>query len=275
MTHRSLLYVPGDQTNMLARSTERGADGIIVDLEDAVSLSSKGEARSNVQSWFADLHAGVSAWVRVNSEPGLLADDLSVIAGLDNLRGVLVPKAELDLVSSIDVPEHVSLIPLIETPTGALQLEDITDMPGVARLGLGASDLVAALDIDPESALSALQPLMLQMVVVSAAAGIDPPLAPTATDYRDLLSFEQSTRHLKKHGFGGRTAIHPAQVEVINRVFTPTAEEVAAAQRLLDSKAPAIQIADDGSMVDAAVLRGARRVIERAELYGTAAPGSG
>lgn len=258
---------------MLVRSIERGADAVIADLEDAVSQSCKGKARSIVESWFADLEPGAEAWVRVNSESRLLAEDLSVITRLDNIRGLVVPKAEVDLLSSLDLPSRLSLIPLIETPVGVLQLPDIAGMPGVLRLGLGASDLVATLGIDPKSALSALQPLMLQMVVVSAAAGIEPPLAPTSTDYRDLVSFEQSTGQLEKLGFGGRTAIHPAQVEVINRVFTPTEEEVAAARRLLDAGESAIHIADDGKMVDAAVLRSARRVLERAELYGTAARG--
>jgi len=116
-----------------------------------------------------------------------------------------------------------------------------------------------------------MAPLRLQLVVASAAAGIAAPVGPTSTDFRDLDALRASTRALLRLGFRGRTAIHPAQVPVINEVFSPSPEEIEAARRLVTAYEDAerqgrgVLTDDHGRMVDVAVVRSARDVLARAE----------
>ncbi|MGZ8755492.1 MAG: HpcH/HpaI aldolase/citrate lyase family protein, partial [Acidimicrobiia bacterium] len=117
-------------------------------------------------------------------------------------------------------------------------------------------------------------PLRMQLVVASAAAGSEPPLGPVSTNYRDLESLRDETRRLVRLGFGGRPAIHPAQVPVFNEVFIPSQADVHRAQRLVDLYESAISQGrgavtdEEGRMVDEAVVKIARRVIESARRPG-------
>jgi citrate lyase subunit beta/citryl-CoA lyase len=107
----------------------------------------------------------------------------------------------------------------------------------------------------------------MQIVVASAAAGIDPPTGPVSTDFRDLDAYRAGTQALKRMGFGSRSAIHPAQVEIVNEVFTPSADELARARRLVelsDAAGGGVCVDDEGRMVDEAVVRSARHTIATA-----------
>ena len=152
--------------------------------------------------------------------------------------------------------------------------ERITSRDEIGLLGLGEADLVAALGMEPSPDRRELTPIRVQLVVVSAATGIGAPIAPVSTHLDDLEGLERSTIELRRMGFGARTAIHPAQVPVINRVFTPEAKEVEQARRLLERAEEAASIGasnfvdDDGRFVDEAVLRSARRYLMLAEEYG-------
>jgi citrate lyase subunit beta/citryl-CoA lyase len=144
-------------------------------------------------------------------------------------------------------------------------------MPRVLRLAIGRADLAGelGLGVDPEG--DEFRPLLLQLVVASAAAGIAPPVAPTSTDFRDLGALRDSTERLLSLGFRGRSAIHPAQLETINAVFTPSAAAVARAERLVATFEAAERAGlgvitdEDGRMVDVAVVRSARELLSRAE----------
>jgi citrate lyase subunit beta/citryl-CoA lyase len=134
---------------------------------------------------------------------------------------------------------------------------------------IGELDLGAELGVDP-TATEAMMPLRMEVVVASAAAGIAPPLGPVLADFRDLDELAVDTRRLARQGFGSRPAIHPAQVAVINAAFTPGPVEVARARRMVEMYEAALAAGkgaatdQDGRMVDEAVIRVARRVLDAA-----------
>lgn len=268
MSARSYLYVPADRADRLAKAPERGADALICDLEDGVAPQDKDVARKNLSAFLADAPAEV--WVRVNSG-GLMASDVRAI-GIAPVRGTVLPKADLAAVASLDallvsLAVDAAIAPLVETASGVLELVELARAPRVLRMSIGEVDLASDLAMTPSDDGRELLPIRTLVVVASAAAGIDQPTAPISTDYRDLDAFRASTEGFARAGYGSRAAIHPAQVEIINDVFTPTADEVASARRLVDlfeAAGGGACVDDEGRMVDEAVVRSARRVLDRA-----------
>ena len=273
MIPRSWLYVPGDRPDMLAKAAERGADALILDLEDGVAPAGKLEARKTVAAWLRDRGGGPApeAWVRVNpDEP----EDVRAAFG-PGLRGLVLPKVsspdDIARVRAQVRDADVPIVALIETAAGLLNAPAIATTPPVARLAIGEVDLAAELGLDPSPDGRELDPLRLQLVVASAAAGLEPPVAPVSRDFSDLEGLRDETERLRRLGFVGRAAIHPAQVAVINEVFTPTAEELDAARRLLARHTEAgggVTLDDAGLMVDEAVVRTARRKLALADEEG-------
>lgn len=281
---RSYLYVPGTEREKLDKAPGRGADALIADLEDAVAPDEKADARDIVSDWLARLLAvadrsnemAPQVWVRVNRDS--LADDVRAVAS-PALAGIVLPKSDPDLVRELDrlltelererrLPAgRFAVLPLVETAGGLLAVVATAAGPRVHRLGLGEVDLIGELGLRPGREQTELLPIRLQVVVASAAARIVAPVAPTSTDFRDLDAFRDTGRSLLALGFRGRTAVHPAQVPVINEVFTPGKEEVSAARAVLarfERAGSGVQLDDAGRMLDAAVVRAARDILARA-----------
>ncbi|MEV0134490.1 CoA ester lyase [Dactylosporangium sp. NPDC050688] len=277
---RSYLYVPGDAPQKLDKALHRGADALIVDLEDAVPAAGKDRARALVARWLAALPATgrPAVWVRVNPGPAGAADALAVTG--PNLAGVCLAKAG----SAADVATlgvtlataeeacglpvgTVAVVPLLESAAAVLAAPAIARAPRVARLQIGEADLRAELGVTLGPDERELLFVRSQVVLAAAAAGIAPPVASVSTDYRDLTALRASTVAFRRLGFLGRACIHPAQVEVVNEVFTPTPEELAEAADLVrrfDAAAGSgtgVLVDVDGRMVDAAVVRAARRLL--------------
>jgi citrate lyase subunit beta/citryl-CoA lyase len=166
----------------------------------------------------------------------------------------------------------IKVVPLLESAAGILSAPAIAQEPRVWQLGLGELDLCAEVGIQPSTDEHELLPIRVQVVLASAAAGLAPPIGPVSTDFRDLAALRRSTEGLRRVGFGGRWAIHPAQVPVINQTFTPTPEQLEAARRLVERYDGALErgvgvcVDEDGQMVDEAVVRAARRTLARARL---------
>jgi len=280
MSARSYLYVPGDQPEMLGKAASRGADAVIVDLEDAVALDRKTAARQAVTEWLAGGDVPAEVWVRVNADS--VADDIGAVVA-PGVRGISVAKATRELVDEADTalaraeaerglePGAVEVMPLIETAAAVLDLARIAAGPRVVRLAIGEADLTAELGMTPSPGEPELLALRVQLVVVSTAAGLDPPVGPVSTDFRDLEALRASTQDLVRLGFRARAAIHPAQVAVINEVLAPAAEEIARARALVERFEAGGQGATtdaDGRMIDRAVIRAAEDVLARAERPG-------
>lgn len=284
MATRSFLFVPGDRANMLAKATKRGADALIVDLEDAVAPSAKKHARNDVATWLAGLKGHVpDIWVRVNHPSDSFEAEILAIASA-HLTGVMIPKvstpAELERASKLlDELEtanrlpggSIRLLPIVETAVGMLGVGELGACQRVSQLMIGELDLSSELGIDPTNQM-ALLPLRMQIVVASAAAGLEAPLGPVSPNFRDLETLRHETEELASLGFGSRPAIHPDQVPVYNEVFGPSPEVVARARKLVSMYDAALAEGrgavtdDEGHMVDEAVVRLARRVLDKARV---------
>ncbi|MGW1771435.1 HpcH/HpaI aldolase/citrate lyase family protein [Streptomyces sp. NPDC002104] len=295
---RSLLYVPGDRPEMLAKALDRGADALIVDLEDAVPASGKDRALELVDDWLDALHApgtqtdvrgtepGPEIWIRVNpgargreesarlAGPGVTGFSLAKCSGTEEIEAQhrLLTAAE----EHLGLPAQTFVLaPLLETASAILDVHRIARAPRVRHLQLGEADLCAELGItmpdatDPDGAAAgaALVAIRTDVLLASAATGLLPPVGPVSTDFTDLDALARSTRALRGLGYRSRACIHPNQLGTVNRVFTPTADEVAAARALLERFEEAardgsgVTTGPDGRMVDAAVARAARRVL--------------
>ncbi len=288
VTARSYLYVPGDQARKLQQALASGADAIIADLEDAVAPSAKADARRTVADWLATQLDGdqPELWVRVNSSSRLLADDVHAVVG-PAVTGICLPKTHTpeqvrslaELLAGAEqqaglAEGSIKVVPLLESATGILSARAIAEQPRVRQLGLGELDLCAEVGIQPSADERELLSIRVQVVLASAAAGLDPPIGPISTDFRDLVALRHSTDALRRVGFGSRWAIHPAQVPVINQTFTPSPEQVEAARHLVERYDGALDqgvgvcVDEDGHMVDEAVVRAARRTLARARRTG-------
>lgn len=284
MVGRSYLYVPGDRETMLSKARERGADALIVDLEDAVAPASKSEALEITASWVAEGHlGGPPVWVRVNNHPDLIDTEIRSVVG-PHLTGIMVPKIEsaADMAAAAAIVSDaeqlaglssgsIRMMAFIETAAAVLAVDGILGVDGVDGIVLGEADLSAELAVRLSPNEWEFLPFRMQMIVACAAAGLDPPVGPVHTDFRDLDALRRSTEALARMGFMSRQAIHPAQVPVINDVFTPDLEQVERARRLVEAadsamaRGDGVFLDDDGRLVDEAILRSARRIVEVAE----------
>ena len=293
MAPLSWLYVPGDVLSMLEKAPQRGAQALIVDLEDAVSPEAKPVARQIVGQWLTDQPpadaATIELWVRLNPMPWA-EHDLDAVIG-PAVTGVILAKtscadelirldhhlSELEVARGLQ-PGAIKVIPLIETAGAFLQLADLAAAPRVVRIQLGEADLAADLGLSPGPDEREWDHLRAQLVLVSAAAGLEPPFGPVSTDFRDLDALRASTEALGRRGYLGRACIHPAQVTPIHQAFTPTPQQVAAAAgivRAFDASlelGSGVAVDEKGRMIDLAVVRQARRVLAQAASTGVTAP---
>lgn len=264
---RSFLFVPANRRDWLDGALRHGADAIVADLEDGVAAEDKEEARANLVDWLSN-DPGDAIFARVNGGPSM-ASELESIS--NRVAGVFVPKAtdpaDLD---DIEVP----VVAMIESGAGWLGARDLADHPAVVRLAAGEQDLLADLGTDPSPDERELLPFRMHLVAASAAAGIAPPIGPVHMRIDDSEALRLSSQHLRRMGFGGRSAIHPAQIATINEAFSPQPEELAWAKRVIDlahtTDAGAF-LDDDGRLVDEAVIERARRLIGRSSQRGPSA----
>lgn len=261
---RSWLYVPGHREGWVAKGQRSGADVVIADLEDAVPPADKDSAVALVASALREQDgSGAPVWVRV--DPDRLQDVAPVVEA--GAAGIVLPKCGSALVREVDAlldrcVRSVPLVPLVESAQGLAELDDVLRVERVLRLGMGEADLCADLGLLPAPDRSELAPYRAQVVAASARARAVAPIGSTSTELRDLESVRATTLTLLRQGFRGRTAVHPAQVAVVNEALTPTPEEVARAEAVVAAAAGASGV--DGRVVDEAVARSAREVLARA-----------
>jgi citrate lyase subunit beta/citryl-CoA lyase len=270
MLPRSYLFVPADRPDRFAKAVESGADAIVVDLEDATAWSNKASAREAVHDW---LHAGhpegVEVWVRVN--PGaLLVEDLEAAMGAD---GVFLPKVNgpgMVEDAASRVGDDLAIIAMIETARGLLRAEEIGGHDAVTALMIGEFDLGADLGIRYDTMGTDLDSARLRVVTVSAAYGLRPAIAGVEPAFTDVDRLRRGTDRLATMGFGARGCIHPVQVPTVNAVFTPSPAEIAEAHDVIgryeaaQADGAGVFLDARGGMMDEAMVRHARRVVDRA-----------
>lgn len=288
MKLRSLLFVPADSEKKFTRARAGAADGLIIDLEDSVAPDRKDIAREMAASWLADTTPRAwRFWVRINAlDTGLTLGDLSAVVkpGLD---GVLVPKAN----GAADIERIGHYLDALETRAGMMRgtvkiLVVATETPAamfnlgsyapaherLAGLTWGAEDLGAVVgssaNKEPDGEWTQPYRIARSMCLFAAAAAGVARIDTLYADFRDPQGLEASCRKSQRDGFTGRIAIHPDQVDIINRCFSPSAADIAHARRVIDAFAaqPGIgTVGIDGKMYDIPHLKLARAVIAASE----------
>lgn len=270
-----MLFVPGTRADRFPKAMAAGADAVVLDLEDGVDASRKAEARRTIGDWLTSAGTSDTArFVRVNGvRTAWIDDDLKWVASVANhIDAVVVPKAE----SEQDVERVASaapsrrVIPLLETSRGIVSAAAIAGANAeVPAMLFGAEDLTAELGIPRTLAGDEILLARSQVVLAAATIGADAVDA-VFVDFRALDRLRQDAIRARALGFRGKMAIHPDQVGIINDVFSPTADEVAEAKRLLEADAAARARGEgayrvDHQMVDAPIIARAKRLLARAE----------
>ncbi|AMY54783.1 HpcH/HpaI aldolase/citrate lyase family protein [Rhodococcoides fascians] len=266
-TALTYLYVPGDVPERFDKALASGTDAVVLDLEDAVTAANKDHARVTVAEWVAACDPGdVQIWVRVN--PGALQEDDIRAVLHSNLTGIWLPKVssarEIEQAYALLSGSSAVVSPLIETAAGVFAALEIARAPRVKFLQIGEVDLAADLGVDGSA--ESLSFVRAQVVAASVAAGIDPPPAAVSRNFRDADAFEADTRSLAGLGFVGRACIHPAQLGPVQTVFVPSEDEVREAEELLadlERATSGVAVDSKGFLIDEAVARSARRVVQR------------
>ncbi len=274
---RSWLFVPADSNRKMMKALECGADAVIFDLEDSVSLAQKPVGRELLSLLPDRRDNGPQRWVRINpigTDPH--RDDLELLEDLD-VDGVVLPKAEsgddvADLAAALAprrLPIHAIVTETAASLFGLLSYRDCSS--SLAAMSWGAEDLSAALGASSKYSASGQLGFTYQLArslcLAGAVAAEVQPVDGVFADFRDQEGLAEEARAAAREGFTGKLAIHPAQVEPINQAFTPSAEEVAHAKAIVDAfgaEPDAGVLSVGGKMVDRPHLLQARRVLARA-----------
>ena len=268
---RSVLFVPGTSRDRFPKAFAAGADAVVLDLEDGVDAARKAEAREAVGDWLATTPAdGPARLVRVNgAASAFIDDDLDWLSSMEGLYDALVlPKVETpeEIAGVARAVESASIVPLLETARAILHARDIvTAGPEIPAVLFGAEDLTAELGI-PRT-VDGEELIVARGLVVLAAASIGAdPIDAVFVEIANPDRLRQDAVRARAAGFTGKMAIHPDQVPVINDVFSPSSDEVAAARQILEAAESARTRGEgafrlDGRMVDAPVIRRAHRVL--------------
>jgi citrate lyase subunit beta/citryl-CoA lyase len=269
---RSLLFVPGDRPERMVKALGLGADALILDLEDSVAPGAKAAARAQVAAFLAEPRT-MPLFVRINPlDSGLADDDLAaVLPGKPD--GIMLPKAEGGAsLAALDARLNgdIAILPIAtETPAAMFALGTyggVTDR--LVGLTWGAEDLPAAIGAatsrEADGSYTAPYQLARSLTLFGAHAAGVAAIETVYPDFRDLDGLAAYAARGRRDGFTGMMAIHPSQVAVINAAFTPSIEERAKAQAIVDlfaahPGAGALQL--DGRMVDAPHLKAAKALL--------------
>ena len=277
---RSMLFVPGDKEKMLLKSLALGADSVIWDLEDAVALTEKQTARATICKTLQNIQsAHVPIYIRVNSlGTNMLDVDLDSVVQ-QGVYGILFPKAE----SSSQVKELDSIMSRVEKqrglPEGSVKVQCLLETclgiihayaiasasPRVEAVCFGAEDFT--LDLGTPRTRDGIESAYSR-AAIAVAAGAAKVLAIDSvySDLNDEEGLVNECRMVRQLGYRGKFAIHPKQLDVINREFSPSESELAFAQRIMEAfnrpeNVNAGVITVDGKMIDAPILERARRLV--------------
>lgn len=286
---RSFLYVPANRDKFLEKSLGLPADALLFDIEDSVPAAEKENARAGVKA-YAPKVTGPEVWVRINGmETGFAEADLDAVIGVKNLTGIFLPKVESrgevvkwdamidELEAARGIPHGATKLVLsIESALGVLNAYDmaqgakrvVSSVFGGAQDGDLNTDLGCTFSIDGPEMMHA----RCHTLLCARAARFESPLDGVYANVRDPDGFAKDTALSRRLGFRGRKLIHPSQIEPCNRLYAPSQQELDYYSRVLEAfdKAVAQGSASttvDGKMIDEAMAKAARRVLDQAEAW--------
>jgi len=283
---RTMLYLPGNNPNMLVRGHLFGSDGIVMDMEDAVALSEKDAARIMISKFLRRGDFGrVEVTVRINgADTEFWKKDLEAVVPCKRLDGIRLPKADSpQIIKDVDeelsrledkygiAQGHIKLFCILETAYGIWHAYDVaTASKRVTAILPGGEDLVADLKTSRTPEGTELEWSRRMIVIAARAAGVDAIdlMFPRVTDDKGLRRDAQFSKDL---GFDGKSVIHPNQIPVIHEIFTPSEKEIEKAQRIIaaaeDARARGLgTVSVDGRMVDVPVVKRAHYILVKAGL---------
>jgi citrate lyase subunit beta/citryl-CoA lyase len=275
MNPKSILFSPGDRPDMLRKGLECGPDLLVFDLEDSVSHDRKDQARKTVYQILAETtnsHPKVA--VRINSMPRAKID----LTSLDGapLDAVMLPKVngprDIEVVQSLldESSLECPIIALIETAEGVLNAPSIASQSATSALAFGAEDFIVDIGAVLSTNVAKLHYPRARLVLAAKAAGVSV-IDSVVTNFKDIGKLKRESELAVELGFDGKFAIHPAQVDIINEIFTPrqdlidwATEVLTAADDLGDDGAGAFGL--DGDMIDKPKLVQAKQILNRADI---------
>jgi len=269
---RSWLFAPGDSERKMEKATAGTADIVILDLEDAVAEAEKPKARSMVSAFLtANAKQRQRLWVRINpiQGPHGLADLVAIVGS--GPGGIMLPKSRgradaelldhyltaLEAAAGAECGTTQVIVLVTETAEAMFTTGNYTGAPRVVAMTWGAEDLADAIGAstnrNEDGSYGFTYQLARSLCLVGAAAAGVPAIETIHGDFRDEAGLRKRATEVRRAGFRGMLAIHPAQVDVINEAFTPSAEELASAQEIVDLFAAnpgAGAIGHKGAMLD-------------------------
>lgn len=279
---RSKLFVPADRPAFFPKALASAADAICFDLEDSVLPAQKAQARRYLREFLAtDFHTRKAILVRVNHVRSAdFAEDLSA-AVFSSVSVLVLPKVEdaaeiqeavaalLALEKMRGVEHRIAILPTIETPGGVRLAESIASADArVVGLQLGLADLFESLGIE-QNDREAAHHVRLQLRLAAGEAGIAC-FDSAYSNFKDEEGFLRESQMARGLGFDGKSCIHPDQIQLANRIFSPTPEEIVAAERCVEAARAATTgglgaFALDGRMIDAPFVRRAESILQFAD----------
>jgi citrate lyase subunit beta/citryl-CoA lyase len=280
---RSMLFVPVTQRRFVEGAARRGADAIILDLEDSVAASEKERARTLVPE-AAEIvsRGGADVVVRLNRPLRMTARDLEAVIG-PGVQAVALPKAEsadhvrlvAEIIDELEAERGIAvgstkMLAMVETASAFFRIAEIARAhPRLVGLNLGAEDFALSAGMLPE-AEGLLMPK--QMCVFAArAAGIMPlGFVGTVAEFHDLDGFRETVRRSRRLGFMGASVIHPSQIAILNEEFSASTAEIDHARRVVVAYEEALAagvgaVTVDGKMIDVPIVERAQQLLEREE----------
>lgn len=279
---RTMMFVPGNSPKMINSADVYGADSIMFDVEDSIAVTEKDTARLLVSQALKAIPFSSETVVRINhpTQTPFGMDDLACIlpAKPDMIR---LPKVEsieeVELVAAeIEKAEKregfpegsIHIIGAIESVKGLYNVREICKGPRMAAIALGAEDFIA--NLKTQRTKSGIELYYARSQILMAARDAEIPCMDTVfSDVSDMEGFEREVSNSRDMGFDGKSVIHPKQIEVVHRLYTPTAEQIAKARKVLAAYEEATKqnkgvIAVDGKMIDGPIVVRAERVIAQA-----------
>jgi citrate lyase subunit beta/citryl-CoA lyase len=275
---RSLLYVPASSERFLSKAHERGADAVILDLEDSVAPEEKTSARAALARWIpAVSQNGANVFVRVNSGKQMIFADAEA-ACRAGAFGLLIPKAEnpkelkrlalrLDKVErAIKRRQKTVLVAMIESPEAVLTARALAAAtPRMFGLVMGSDDLASSMGAEAKPEVLRFPWLMVHFA--AKAAGISSfGFLLSQGEYRDTAAIARAAQEARSFGFDGATCVHPSAVAILNEAFSPSAAEIDRAKRMVEAYEESLAAGKgacvfEGKMIDRAMVLRAKALL--------------
>jgi citrate lyase subunit beta/citryl-CoA lyase len=274
--YKSFLFVPGNQRNKIEKALSMNCDVVILDLEDAVPIDEKQKAREIVNDALKNMEwKNIKKCVRINDlnskfwlqdviEISKNEPDIIMIPKVKSSTDILILDRILSNIENNFNLKKIQLIPIIETIEGLRNIYEISrSSERILGITMGIADFCAEIGCEEDERI--VEYLRFQVILAASYSNIQA-IDKAYLNIRDIEGLEKEAKMAKKLGFTGKLAIHPSQIEIINKVFTPSVQEIERARKILEAYEEAKRkgigvISYEGMMVDEAIIKRIKRVL--------------